>query len=793
MKFDYHSPRSRKARLTVKLGGFTRRLMRLFEISGFILGILLLLQGEPAGWLALAIAIFFTMMLWWWKAELHRLEPIKGGGNIDDQLASNILGRLKENPTSLEIAEIVSDVSGGRFIAQRFGVGKTSLESLAEIKQNTPAKIWQTAMQIQKKLKTNTVSGGVLALAIVKNYPNHDQLLAQYSLSFEDLEEGVLWHDHIFSLIDRHGQPVKTGGIARDWSFGYTPILDRFGRTIGPGSVASMSSNLEQHHDLVDKMIDQFTASGKQNIALIGPDGAGKTTVVQAFAEKILDGDSKISNRLKFHQVVMLDAGALIAAAPGRGELEGLLNQIMVEAYAAKNIILCLDNAQLFFEEAIGSVDLSNLLLPVLEAGNLRMILTMDEQRFLQISSRNPSVANSLNRLQVKPANFKETLAVMQDKIIFFEHQYKVVYMYQALRSAYDLSKRYIFDLEMPGRAVKLLETAASYADKGVVTALSVERAIEDSMNVKVTTATVSDEREKLLNLEQLLHERVIGQDQAISAVANALRRARSGVGSQSRPIGTFLFLGPTGVGKTELAKALAEVYFGGEENLIRLDLNEYVNLSDVERLIADGADNPNSLTAQVMKKPFSVILLDEIEKAHPNVLTALLQLLDEGVMRDIKNREVYFRDAIIIATSNAGADRIRELIDRGYEVGKFEPQLIDDLISANQFRPEFLNRFDEVTVFAPLLDTELAQIVDLMISSINKTLAGQKITVVVDEAAKRRLIEVGHDPRLGARPMRRSIQKVVENTVARKLLSGEAAVGSEIVITPDVVDQTLG
>ena len=223
---------------------------------------------------------------------------------------------------------------------------------------------------------------------------------------------------------------------------------------------------------------------------------------------------------------------------------------------------------------------------------------------------------------------------------------------------------------------------------------------------------------------------------------------------------------------------------------MIRLDMNEYVRNEDVSRLIADGADDPTSLTAQAMKQPFSVVLLDEIEKAHPNVLTTLLQLLDEGILRDIKNREVSFRDAIIIATSNAGADRIREYIDRGYKMEQFEQQFIDELINTNQFRPEFLNRFDEIVTFQPLEKPELLQVVDLMIAGVNKTLALQKITVVVDQDAKELLVEKGYDPRLGARPMRRVIQRVVENNVAKAILSRHGASRVDITISASQVEE---
>lgn len=793
MIFDYEHDRAKKARISVAIRPFLA-LLKILKISAIITGLALLLMENSQGWLVLVVAIVPFALENWWQGELHRLAPNLNSGKVEDLLASNILGRLSKNPTSEEITKIILKSSGGAFIVSRFGLGSTTIESLATIPQNSPENIFRTATEIRQKLQTNTISGSVLTLAIVKNYPEYDKLLANFYLDYEDLERGVKWHDHIFSLLDKARIPIKDGGLARDWSFGWTPTLDRFGKNITnqvSGNIL-MSSNLEQHEDLVHKMVAHFSGNGRQNIALIGPDGVGKSTVVNAFAYRILDGNSGIPSNLQYRQVISLDSASIIAAAPGRGEIENLVNYILAEAYAAKNVIICLDNAQLFFEEGVGSVDISNVLLPILEAGRVRIILTMDEQRFLQISAKNPALAAALNRLQVQPAGFEETLAVMEDKLLVFEQQYKVFYRYQALKEAYKLSARYIFDLEMPGRAVKLLEMSASYANDNLVDATSVEKAIEQTINVKISTARVDEEKDTLLNLEKLLHARMIGQERAVSAVANALRRARTGVRNQNRPIGTFLFLGPTGVGKTELAKALAETYFNGEENIIRLDLNEYVNLDDVSRLIADGSIDSGSLTSQVMKKPFSVILLDEIEKAHPNVLTALLQVLDEGILRDEKNREVSFRDAIIIATSNAGAERIQELIARGYDSKNSEELIVNDLIASREFRPEFLNRFDEIVVFEPLSKDNLLQIIDLMIAGVNKTLAGQKITVSVSQEAKVLLAELGYDPKLGARPMRRVIQKVVENTIARKMLSGEVSAGSDIIIDENIVRESL-
>ena len=417
----------------------------------------------------------------------------------------------------------------------------------------------------------------------------------------------------------------------------------------------------------------------------------------------------------------------------------------------------------------------------------MKMILTIDEQKFLQISQAKPALAASLNHFQVNPPNQAEVLQIMQDQIINMEFSRKVTFMYQALAEAYRLSERYIPDIAQPQKSIQLLENAAGQAQGGLVTPQSVVDAIEKTLGVKVGgSVAMGDgaEKEMLLNLENLIHERMINQTTAVTAVSSALRRARAGVRNENRPIGTFLFLGPTGVGKTELAKSLAAVYFGGEEHMVRIDLNEYVRSEDVARLIADGATDPSSLSAQVQKNPFSVVLLDEIEKAHPNVLTTLLQVLDEGILRDINNREISFRDTILIATSNAGADRIRQYIDAGYQLEQFQEQITNELIERQEFRPEFLNRFDEIVVFRPLNKEELLQVIDLILVGVNKNLDVQKVSVAVDDDAKRALVDAGYDPRLGARPMRRVVQKTVENIIAEKMLTGELVAGSGLRIS---------
>jgi ATP-dependent Clp protease ATP-binding subunit ClpC len=792
--FNFRSSRSEKARISVLFNKKWLFFLSIIVILFLFLGIYLIILEKSAGWAFIGLAVVPAMIVEWYNGELKNLKPVDNPQSIDDILSVDVLGNLSRRPTPREIALIVSNVSGGRFFAIRFGIGTSFLQDLTSTNDTDTQSVWKEAWSLSNQTDSKNISSVILMIALIKSIPSYQSLLSHLQLDVDDLIHGIEWYDHLLNLIENYKLPKRTGGVARDWSFGWTPLLDRFGVNISQrvGGGDNFLTKLASRDESITQLINIFGKSGRQNAVLVGPSGIGKTQIVHAFASKLMDGSINISNNLKFRQVFILDSSALIAAAPGRGELERLIPRVLNEAYRAKNIIICLDNAQLFFEDSIGSIDITNVLLPILEAGNLRMILTMDEQQFLKIGNRNSEIMNSLNRISVKPASRSETIAIMQDRTVMVEFQNHVTYMYQALVEAYRLGDRYVHDLAMPGKALKLLESAAHYSENGLVTAKSVQQSIEKTLDIKVSVATGDEEREKLLNLEQLIHERMINQSRAVKVVCDALRRARAGVRNQNRPIGTFMFFGPTGVGKTELAKSLAAIYFGGEERVIRLDMNEYNSSDDVTRLIADGANDANSLTARVMKQPFSVVLLDEIEKAHPNVLSTLLQMLDEGILRDIKNREVSFRDAIIIATSNAGADKIREYIDRGYDIEKFEDKFVDELISSNQFRPEFLNRFDEIVMFRPLNKDELIQVVDLMIASVNKTLALQKISVSVTDDAKKYLVEAGYDPRLGARPMRRVVQRAVENTVAKQMLSGTVEPGSIIGITLDQVQQII-
>ena len=789
-RLNYRANRAIEARYCQRYGKLTRVITLVGAILLSLLGVVLLLAGMAIGWPVLMLAGWSLVPYLWLHSRLRDMPASKQPRNIGDILSLEVLGLLPQDPNPRTIIEALAGSGGAKFLANRLGIPIQQVVQLTPADPGLTESVWRESINIWSHLpeRTSTIPSAVVVAAIIRLNPDCTDILNNLRIDASDVYRGVEWLEHWEMQARRSSDLKLTGGIARDWSFGYIPTLEHFGTNLSlkySEGRRSMAGNLMRNRLLVDDMIKYLSSNARRNVALIGPLGVGKSTVVEALADILMDSKSGASSDVKFNQVFMLDASAIISAANARGEIEQLIGRLLSEAYRAKNIILFLDNAELFMSDGTGSVDLSNLLQPAIEGGGLKLIMAMEEQRFLQIAQAKPALTSALNRIEITPTDDNDTIRVLEDRIIPLEYGSTTLFTYQALTEAYRLSNRYIHDVAQPRASVQLLESAAQRASGGVVNPSVVAQTIEQTLGIKVggnlQSGDAQAEKDKLLHLEELIHQRMINQTKAVSAVASALRRARAGVRNENRPIGTFLFLGPTGVGKTELAKSLAAVYFSGEDHLVRIDLNEYVRAEDVARLIADGATDSMSLSAQVQKDPFSVVLLDEIEKAHPNVLTTLLQVLDEGVLRDINNRPISFRDTILIATSNAGADKIRQYIEAGYQLEQFSEQIQNELISSGQFKPEFLNRFDEIAVFRPLTKPELLQVIDLILVGINKNLANQKVAVAVDDQAKLALVEAGYDPRLGARPMRRVVQRTVENIVAEKILTGELVPGSGI------------
>ncbi len=799
---DTKTPRAIKARLAKLFdNSVLRTLLWLLVVVIFVVwGWAVFIEHIMIAHLLIAGAGFIASVLFWYYGELEDLPAIQNletaqVTDLSAVMSRQLLARMRPNMTPLGFAKVVATQDGGYFFGSRFGLGKEFLQtSMPDESKYTPL-VLQCILDTARTTHSKEIDSAVLVAGLICAIPDYENVLARLELDGDDVLGGVDWYHHITEMRVRYRNRKPVGGIGRDLSFGWAPLLNQVGhnmtQTLQNGGL--LNRVVASRAQTIDQILHLLAQPGNRNAALVGDPGVGKTTLVYSVAQKLLQEPKEVPQSLRFQQLIELDASSLIANARGRGELEGLLIHIFNEAIAAKNVIIFLDEAQLFLKDGTGSVDLSNILAPIVEGGALKLILAVNSQEWLRLSQTNGSLARSLNRVVVNELNMDETVQVIEDQTLMIEGKHQVILMNQAIKEAYKLAERFIHEQAFPGKAIKLLETATGFPEQQhFVTAQSVQQAVEKSFDIKVQSANTVEEKDTLLNLEDRIHQRMINQTRAVKLVSDALRRARSGVRNAARPIGTFLFLGPTGVGKTELAKALADSYFGGEDRIVRIDLNEFSHPDDTNRLLAVGATDPYSLCAQIAKQPFSVVLLDEIEKAHPNVLNLLLQLLDEGQLRDAQNKPVSFRDAIIIATSNAGADRIRAHIEQGEQLEQFEEQFVNELINANLFRPEFLNRFDEIILFRPLTKEELMQVVDLLLAGINKTLASRKISVALTPAAKSLLVDKGYDPRLGARPLRRTVQRSVENVIAQRLLGDQVSAGQTIQLDAPELEQVL-
>jgi len=376
---------------------------------------------------------------------------------------------------------------------------------------------------------------------------------------------------------------------------------------------------------------------------------------------------------------------------------------------------------------------------------------------------------------------------ILENSVLVLEHKYKRFVSFPALREIVSLSKRYMSSIPFPKSAMGLLDEvmihAASTKDK-VILPKHVAQIVSEKTEIPVGEIKVK-EKEVLLNLEKLIHQRIINQDQAVNEVSAALRRARADFTVRKGPMGTFLFLGPTGVGKTEACKALAQIYFGSEDKMIRLDMSEFQNVTDIPRLIGSPGEE-GFLTTQVRERPFSLILLDEIEKAHKNILNLFLQVLDEGFLTDGLGRKIDFKNAIIIATSNAGYQIILQALQDKTDWSEVRQKLLDYLFEEAIFRPEFINRFDAAVVFSPLSKENLLGIAELLLQKLKKNLKAKEIEFVITTSLKEKIVELGYNPTFGAREMRRVIQDKIENVLASALLSGKIKRGDRAEVTAD-------
>ena len=782
---NLNSLRARKARLGHAVG------QHFFE-AGLYIAILLAGSGVLSyfmlatglrhwAFLAGTASVCCFMLAVWYRGELVSLPP--SGQRLDGLLSGEVLGRLKTHHklTPKSVWEALGSHWQATFITNHLLLPPDLIaEQLSALDEDMPT-VWLEATRLADVSKSKMIEPGQVIVALLRTSPGITAVLTHMKSSQDDVEQVLAWETRLIEAL--HAPQPYFGGIGRDWANGFTPRLNQYGENISLGiEQGGAHFGWLMESPGVQAMKNAFS-QGAAAVALVGEPGVGKTSHAYALAQLLLQEDH--DPHLEHRQIISLNASIILANARGSGELEYIVVNLLQEAIHAGHIILFLDDAQLFFQQGVGSFDITRVLLPVLQSHAVQLVLAMTPHDYQQLKSSNGAFAGLLSPVLLHEPPESDVMHVLEDTASGLEARHNVVITYEALHEAYRLSDRYDQDTAYPGKAIRVLEQALPHAVQHLVVKDSIEAAIEQSRGVKVGSAKPA-EAAQLLHLEDAIHQRMINQSRAVSVVANALRRARAGVANPNRPIGSFLFLGPTGVGKTELAKSIAATYFGAESNMIRLDMTEYQQPSDISRLLSNGENEQASLIMAVRSSPFSVVLLDEIEKAHPNVLNLLLQLLDEGKLTDTAGRAASFKDAVVIATSNAGANEIRERIGRGEELASFEEEFVDNLINSGQFKPELLNRFDEIVLFRPLKQEELVQLVTLMLGEVNRTLANQNISVELTPAAAKKIVQAGYDPRLGARPLRRELQRTVEDTIASRILAGQTNPGDHVVLDAD-------
>jgi len=776
---DLNSERARKARLGHAIGpkfvDLLFLLATLFLVSGLAV---IIISKIHYGYLLVALSILLFMFASWTKWELLVLKP-QSTKDLTSRLSGELLARL--NKTDNDPKTVWNRISNHwqcYFYSNHLFISPQVIETMLDNKPESLEVALNKAAQLADANNSLAIEIGYLAAGLLLTSQPLNDYLIQAKLTTNDVEEVASWLARILTLI--HYRKQNYGGIGRDWSYGFTNFLNHFARNLSL-EILNYGSNfgwLTNSNDVIS--IENALSNNSGAIALIGPTGIGKTSRVYALAQRLIEGRS--TKKVAYHQILELDASSIISNAKKQGDLENIFIRIVNEASHAGHVILFLDDAELFFNQGAGSLDATSILQPILQNRLVQFILALTPEDYQRLRTNNMSIANLITPVIISELPEKDIMDILEDTANGIEHKHNCLITYDAIKTAYHLSGRYNLEEAYPGKAIKLLEQSLTYGTNGLINQSSIESAIEHIYGVKVATAGAA-EAESLLNLEDQIHQIMINQNEAVKVVSAALRRARSGIGDPKRPIGSFLFLGPTGVGKTELAKAIAKTYFGDINNIVRLDMSEYQQEQDVSRLLQTGSDNTISFLMSVRRQPFCVVLLDEIEKAHPNILNLLLQLIDEGRLTDTSGRSVSFKDAIIIATSNAGANIIREQISKGISLEDFKESLTDQLIKENTFKPELLNRFDDVVLFRPLNHNELAQVVGLLLKDVNANLSRQNISIELTKQAIEKIVNVGNDDRYGARPMRRALQRGVEDSIAQKILKGEVSPGSHVII----------
>ncbi len=621
-----------------------------------------------------------------------------------------------------------------------------------------------------------------LLLVIVRQEGPVQDIFLDLGCPPEKVENAVAWVRVATELRERwhagrrRAQFRPKGPVNRAMTSLATPFLDSLGDDLTNFARLGYLPPFVERDALIDQVFRVLEGGGK-SVLLVGEHGVGKEALLGGIAERMVEED--VPAVLSDKRLVSLSVPKLVAGASA-SEAAERLETAFTEAARSKNIVLAIHNVHGLTGISAGggrSIDLAGILADGLKKYGILAIATTtpeDDSAAVQRSA----LSEAFERVPVDEPDVNAAIRIIEAKAGGIEHQQKVYFSYDAVEKAVTLSDRYLRERAQPEKSIEILKEVAHQVrrqrgEKAVVSGDDVATLVSEKAKVPVTAVT-QDEGRKLLGLEERMHERMVGQDEAVAAVARAIRRARAELRAENRPIANFLFLGPTGVGKTELAKTVAQTYFGEETAMIRLDMSEYQDAQAIYRLVGvPGSGQGGLLTEAVRAKPFALLLLDEIEKATPDVLNAFLQVMDDGRLTDAAGRTVDFTNLIIIATSNAAAQYIQDGVRQGMPLDEMKKALLEQELRGT-FRPEFLNRFDDIVLFRPLSQDEILEVARRMLVGVAKQLSAKGITLQVTEGAVAELAQAGFDPTFGARPLRRVIQERVQDALATFLLSSQ-------------------
>ncbi|KKQ43251.1 MAG: hypothetical protein US60_C0005G0011 [Microgenomates group bacterium GW2011_GWC1_37_8] len=738
--------------ISVVIGAIVR--FTLFWVGLFIIG--LVVFGGAAGLLFWLILPFFGLPVY----KKFKNQP----SNFMQSLLFSVKA-VKEAPLT-----VIFSSEPGQFVLTHTGLLHDELVKNADLKNiNFDSLTSNTFKELMQKLLGAKVWS--------------EEFFNQLGIEANDiLLSADLWDKKQADETKLEEEPLGRPGLGLELTFGYTPTLNQY--------VTDLSLPLPYSHRLIGRQeivsrMERVLQSGS-SVLLIGQPGVGKKTVVLEFARRAAGGE--LGRDMSFKRVLEFDYNSLLSSGMDVNQKKTKLTEILAEASAAGNIILMVRDIHRLTNMQLEGYDYTDIIESHLEKRKLKIIAVSSSTDYERFLAQNLRLRKYLEKVEVTPPSLEEAMQILLEAAKRWEILTSVIITIPTLRHILEESDRYVTEVPFPEKALEFLDGVVAYcqqAGKKIALIDDANKVLEERTGISFARLT-QEEKKRLGEIESIIHQRLIDQDSAVNLIGKALRSKSIGVVKEDRPLGSFLFLGPTGVGKTETAKVLAKVYYGNEENILRFDMAEYSGGEGLERLIGSVSKNlPGALTTAIKNKPASLLLLDEIEKASREIYNLFLALLDEGVITDAFGKKIIARNLFVIGTSNAGAEYIRNLISQGIKGDELQKKVVNNVLEKEIFSPEFLNRFDGVIVYEPLGHDELVKIAQILLAELTENLKKKNIFLQASDETAVKVAQDGYEPEFGARPMKRIINLILGDLIGKALLSGAIKEGDKIKITP--------